>query len=48
VLVVVSFCSVIWSRSSVICVLWHLGHPDKFDMYSVGILFLQVGWMCFL
>jgi hypothetical protein len=23
-------------------VLWQMEHPDKFDMYSVGILFLQV------
>jgi hypothetical protein len=26
-------------------VLWQMEHPDKFDMYSVGIMFLQVGWM---
>jgi hypothetical protein len=24
-------------------VLWQMEHLDKFDMYSVGILFLQVG-----
>jgi hypothetical protein len=23
-------------------VLWQMEHPDKFDMYSVGILLLQV------